>query len=67
MRYISDLHIGKVNPKHFDFGLNIDTKKYNLPSFVKENVVNAPDVATALVTGFSGSFGSAAVLTRADA
>lgn len=26
-----------------------------------------PDVATALVTGFSGSFGSAAVLTRADA
>src|ERR1700722_14140238 len=49
MRYISDLHIGKVNPKHFDFGLNIDTKKYNLPSFVKENVVNAPDVATALV------------------
>jgi L,D-transpeptidase YcbB len=49
MRYISDLHIGKVNPKHFDFGLNIDAKKYNLPSFVKENVVNAPDVATALV------------------
>jgi acetyl-CoA acetyltransferase len=26
-----------------------------------------PDAATALVTGFSGSFGSAAVLTRADA
>jgi murein L,D-transpeptidase YcbB/YkuD len=49
MRYISDLHIGKVNPKHFDFGLNIDAKKYDLPAFVKENVVNAPDVATALV------------------
>ncbi len=49
MRYISDLHIGKVNPKHFDFGLNVNAKKYDLPTFVKENVVNAPDVAAALV------------------
>ena len=31
MRYISDLHIGKVNPKHFDFDLNVETKKYDLP------------------------------------
>jgi L,D-transpeptidase YcbB len=49
MRYISDLHIGKVNPKHFDFGLNIDTKRYDLPTFVKENVVTSPDVSAALV------------------
>jgi L,D-transpeptidase YcbB len=49
MRYISDLHIGKVNPKHFDFGLDIQSKKYNLPQFVKTNVVDAPDVAAALV------------------
>ncbi|HEY0702246.1 MAG TPA: L,D-transpeptidase family protein [Candidatus Acidoferrales bacterium] len=49
MRYISDLHIGKVNPKHFDFGLNVNAKKYDLPTFVKENVVTAPDVAAALV------------------
>ena len=45
MRYISDLHIGKVNPKHFDFGLDVETKKYDLPEFLKENVVDAPDVA----------------------
>jgi L,D-transpeptidase YcbB len=45
MRYISDLHIGKVNPKHFDFGLDVETKKYDLPEFVKENVVDASDVA----------------------
>ena len=44
MRYISDLHVGKVNPKHFDFGLDIKTKKYDLPEFLKENVVDASDV-----------------------
>jgi murein L,D-transpeptidase YcbB/YkuD len=48
MRYISDLHIGKVNPKHFDFGLDVDTKKYDLPEFTKENVVDVPDVASVL-------------------
>jgi L,D-transpeptidase YcbB len=46
MRYISDLHVGKVNPKHFDFGLDIEAKKYDLPEFLKENVVDASDVAS---------------------
>ncbi|HEY6386225.1 MAG TPA: L,D-transpeptidase family protein [Candidatus Acidoferrum sp.] len=45
MRYISDLHIGKVNPKHFDFGLDVETKKYDLPEFLRENVVDASNVA----------------------
>jgi murein L,D-transpeptidase YcbB/YkuD len=49
MRYVSDLHIGKVNPKHFDFGLDVDAKKYDLPQFLKTDVVAAPDVAGALV------------------
>jgi L,D-transpeptidase YcbB len=48
MRYISDLHIGKVNPKHFDFGLDIETKKYNLPQFLKTDVVDAADVSGVL-------------------
>jgi L,D-transpeptidase YcbB len=48
MRYISDLHIGKVNPKHFDFDLNVETKKYDLPEFVKNHVVDAPSVAPVL-------------------
>ena len=31
-----------MNPKHFDFGcLNVETKKYDLPEFVKNHVVNA--------------------------
>src|SRR5277367_2661113 len=48
MRYISDLHIGKVNPKHFDFGFDIAAKKYNLPQFLKVDVADAADVAAAL-------------------
>jgi murein L,D-transpeptidase YcbB/YkuD len=48
MRYISDLHIGKVNPKHFAFGFDIEAKKYDLPEFLKTNVVEASDVAGAL-------------------
>jgi murein L,D-transpeptidase YcbB/YkuD len=49
MRYISDLHIGKVNPKHFEFGFDIQAKKYDLPQFLKEDVVDAENVANILV------------------
>ncbi len=48
MRYISDLHIGRVNPKHFDFGLDIEAKKYDLPQFLKKDVVDSSDVAVVL-------------------
>ena len=48
MRYISDLHIGKVTPKHFDFGLDGEGKKYDLPEFLKGNVLNASDVSEVL-------------------
>jgi murein L,D-transpeptidase YcbB/YkuD len=48
MRYISDLHIGKVNPKHFDFGLDVEAKKYDLPEFLKVQVVDTSDVAAVL-------------------
>ncbi len=34
VRNISDLHIGKVNPKHLDFGFDIDPKKYDLAVLV---------------------------------
>jgi len=48
MRYISDLHIGKVNPKHFDFDLNVETKKYDLPEFLKNNVADSDNVVAEL-------------------
>lgn len=48
MRYISDLHIGKVNPKHFSFALDDESKKYDLAEFLKDHVVGANDVVGAL-------------------
>ena len=48
MRYISDLHIGKVNPKHFAFAIDDETKKYDLAEFLKDHVVDAVDVAGVL-------------------
>jgi L,D-transpeptidase YcbB len=44
MRYISDCHIGKVNPQHFKFGLSVEEKKYELPAFLRERLVNGRDV-----------------------
>ena len=48
MRYISDLHIGKVNPKHFAFALDDESKKYDLAEFLKGHVAGAGDVAGVL-------------------
>ena len=48
MRYISDNHIGKVNPEHFKFGLSVEAKKYDLPSFLRERLVNGQDVKAEL-------------------
>ena len=48
MRYISDLHIGKVNPQRFHFQLDVTQRKYDLPEFLREHVVNAADVAGTL-------------------
>ena len=44
MRYISDLRIGRVNPQHFNFDINVADKKYDLAEFVSDNVVDSTDV-----------------------
>ena len=44
MRYISDLRIGRVNPSHFNFDIDVQSKKYDLPEFVSDHAVDAPDV-----------------------
>jgi murein L,D-transpeptidase YcbB/YkuD len=44
MRYISDLRVGRVNPQHFNFDINVQDKKYNLAEFVSDNAVDATDV-----------------------
>ncbi len=48
MRYISDLHIGRVNPQHFKFNLDVAPKKYDLPLFLREKVINAANVQAEL-------------------
>jgi L,D-transpeptidase YcbB len=48
MRYISDLHIGRVNPKHFKFGIDVQSKLYDLPQFVLQQMVRAGDVQAVL-------------------
>lgn len=44
MRFISDLHMGRVNPSHFSFDIPVQKKKYDLAKFTAENAVNASDV-----------------------
>lgn len=48
MRFISDLHIGRVNPLHFSFGVNVNSKKYDLSQFVQQKLIDATDVDGAL-------------------
>ena len=48
MRYISDLRIGRVNPRHFSFGINVERKKYDLPQFVRTRLAEAANIQEAL-------------------
>jgi len=50
MRYISDLHLGRVNPRYFHFGFDVEHNQYDLSRFVRERVVSSPDLESALVT-----------------
>ena len=44
MRYISDLHIGRVNPQHFKFGLTVGSKKYDLADELRAQVLTSSDI-----------------------
>jgi L,D-transpeptidase YcbB len=48
MRYISDLRIGRINPKHLKFGVDVQSKKYNLPEFIVQQVVSAGNMQSVL-------------------
>ena len=50
MRYISDLHIGRVNPRLFHFGLDIDRTRFDLSEFLQLKLVNAKDVNAVMET-----------------
>ena len=47
IRYLSNLRIGRVNPKPLEFGIDLDQKHYDLPQFLVQKVLagsNLPDV-----------------------
>ena len=48
MRYVSDLRIGRINPRHFKFGLSVENKKYDLAQFVRERILTASDLSSVL-------------------
>lgn len=48
MRYISDLHIGRVNPQHMKFNFDVGSKKYDLPAFLQEKMINGTNVRAEL-------------------
>jgi len=48
MRYVSDAHIGRVNPQHFRFGLDVAHKKYDLADFLQQRLTSAADPKAAL-------------------
>jgi len=44
MRYISDLHVGRVNPQHFKFGLTVGPKRIDLAELLRTQVLPSSDI-----------------------
>jgi murein L,D-transpeptidase YcbB/YkuD len=36
MRYVSNLYLGRINPRHVDFGLSVEPKKVDLPNLIQK-------------------------------
>jgi murein L,D-transpeptidase YcbB/YkuD len=49
MRYVSDLRIGRINPKHLKFDLDVEHKKYDLAGFLRDRLLPATDLNSVLV------------------
>lgn len=50
MRYVSDLHIGRINPRQYHFGLDIDGHDFDLSKFLSEDLVEARDIDSVMKT-----------------
>jgi L,D-transpeptidase YcbB len=44
MRYVSDLHIGRINPQHFKFNLDVGSRKLDLADFIRSRIVDGQSV-----------------------
>ena len=65
MRYISDLHGGRVNPNHSEFNVTIEQQKYDLPEFLTQKVLaanNVPEVLSTVEPQYTGYKRTEAVL-----
>ncbi|WP_158792607.1 murein L,D-transpeptidase [Granulicella sp. L60] len=49
MRYVSDVHIGRVNPQNLGFEFDVSNKKLDLPHFVRQQLVAGTDLRAQLV------------------
>ena len=50
MRYISDVHIGRINPENLGFEFDVSQKKLDLPHFVRERLVDGSDLRSELTS-----------------
>jgi L,D-transpeptidase YcbB len=48
LRFISDLHVGRVNPKGEKFDLAVAHRNYDLAGFVGKRILGAPDLSVAV-------------------
>ena len=48
MRFLSDLHMGRVAPQHFNFEIDSQSKKLDLPQFLNDRILEASDIPDVL-------------------
>ena len=47
-RYVSDLEVGKINPKQVKFAIAEKNSRYDLPQFLRQDLASGGDLKTAL-------------------
>jgi murein L,D-transpeptidase YcbB/YkuD len=55
MRYVSDLRIGRIDPRHLEFALNAGPKKPDLPTLIEKRLLKGTNLKSALA-GFEPPF-----------
>ncbi|MGD0288030.1 MAG: L,D-transpeptidase family protein [Candidatus Binataceae bacterium] len=50
MRFLSDLSIGRVNPHHVKFGVDLSGEKYDLADFLRLQLIHAADADATIAT-----------------
>lgn len=48
MRYVSDLRIGRIDPQHFKFELDVEQKKYDLAQFLRDRIMASSNLQAVL-------------------